>query len=667
MTDAGSVYFYHFDNGQWNLVNKRTNSDRVEYDYFSFSIDIEGDKAIIGASRTDNGITIPNNTPASIQSGSAYIFEYDGSNWNETNKIISDQLATQTSMGSVVKIHNNEVYIFGANNQSDGLKRGLVYHGPLTEPYLVNVSVGNENKKVTSDRDKWDDFGYAVDISGDWAIAGAPREDNDLTGSNYVAVAGSAYLFKKDSNGDWTEMQKLITDDRDVRDFFGHSVSIDGDYAVIGGYNRVDNQDGAAYIFKRNADDTWSQMQKLTRVNNEVTSNFYAWDVSVSGDRVFIGAPEESVTVGGQTYTSAGKVYVYELDATNTWVEVAELTSSDIETGDRFGYSIDIDGSAAIIGAYFEDLVNTPTNTNDAGAAYIFNRDASGNWTETQKISADNPYFADYFGYDVAIHNNFAVIGAFGQDHDLSESNYMERAGGAYIFENQNGTWTKVQELIANDREGNDRYGSSVAIYGNHVLVGAFADGDPTSSTSTMWNRAGAAYLYEEGTNGTWYFVDKITSAVRHEDDYFGNSVAISNNTILIGAPFESEDEFETNTKASAGAIYFYDMIPNASANKTASAPTSTNEVENIEQELKADLIAKAYPNPVQNTLNIQLENNQGETTIQVINLNGQIVEQINVFDQNVIQVQMENIPAGIYFVKINTETQSSTVRIIKN
>ena len=667
LAEAGSVYFYHFENGQWTLVNKAVNSDRATYDKFGFSLDIEGDKAIIAAIGTDNGIEIPNKTTVQIETGSAYIFEYDGNTWNETTKVVSDKMSTQSGFGNNVRIDNNSIYITSNNHASDveNFKRTLVYHGSLSEPYLVNVGVGDENKLVTSDRDKWDDFGYAVAISGDWAIAGAPREDHDATGTNYTAVAGSAYLFQKNNNGEWIEMQKIVSDDRDVRDYFGHSVSIDGDYAVVGGYNRVDNQDGAAYVFKRNADDTWSQMQKLTRTNNATTSNFYAWDVSISGDKIFVGAPEESVTVGGQTYTSAGKVYVYELDASSSWVEFATLTSNDVETGDRFGYSIDVDGTTAIIGAYFEDLVNTPNNTNDAGAAYIFDRDGAGNWNQTQKISSTNPHFADYFGYDVALHNNTAVIGSFGEDYDLTQSNYMERAGTAFVFKKINGTWTKTDQLLANDREENDRYGSSVAIYGNHILVGAFADGDPSSSTSTMWNRAGAAYLYEEGTNNSWYFVDKITSSIRHEDDNFGNSVALSNSTILIGAPFESQDELNGDTKTSAGAIYFFDMIPNS----TGSAKRTLVEAETESTVLNSSesILVSLYPNPVSNLLNIKLDEQIEQISIDVINLNGQIVEHINASDKMNLQLDLQHLPTGIYFVKLNINNKTTVAKIVKN
>jgi hypothetical protein len=188
--------------------------------------------------------------------------------------------------------------------------------------FVTAISFGqnwNEIIKATaSDRDVYDIFGYSVSISGDYAIVGAPNEDEDASGGNTIKDAGSAYIFKNIA-GTWTEAQKIVASDRASYDIFGYSVSISEDYAIVGaldtdgeasGGNAVEGA-GSAYIFKNNSG-TWSEVQKIV-ASDRASYDDFGHSVSISGDYAIVGAPDEDEDAsGGNTVYDAGSAYVFE-------------------------------------------------------------------------------------------------------------------------------------------------------------------------------------------------------------------------------------------------------------------------------------------------------------------------------------------------------------------
>ena len=153
-----------------------------------------------------------------------------------------------------------------------------------------------------------------------------------------------------------------------------------------------------------------------------------------------------------------------------TQLTETKIVASDREASDRFGYSVAKSGNYAIVGANGEDPDASGNVRYNAGSAYIFER-TSGTWSQKQKIVASDRQADDQFGYSVAISGNYAIVGAYGEDHDASDDNPLEKAGSAYIFERTNGSWSQKQKIVASDREADDQFGRSVAIDGNYAIV----------------------------------------------------------------------------------------------------------------------------------------------------------------------------------------------------
>ncbi len=425
-------------------------------------------------------------------------------------------------------------------------------------------------KAVASDRGFNDQFGRSVAISGDWAIVGAHYEDEDASGGGTMSRAGSAYIFKRDTGGNWTQTQKIVAGDRAVSDQFGWSVAISGDRAIVGAYEEDHDASGggtltnagSAYIFERDTGGNWTQTQKIVAGDRAVSDQF-GYSVAISGDRAIVGAyREDHDASGGGTLTNAGSAYIFERNTEGNWTQTQKIAAGDRAAGDYFGFSVAISGDRAIVGAYYEDQDASGGGTMwDAGSAYIFERNTGGNWTQTQKIVAGDRAPYDYFGWSVAISGDWAIVGARDEEHDASGGGTMSDAGSAYIFErNTGGNWTQTQKIAAGDRAARDWFGYSVAISGDRAIVGAYREDHDASGGDTLTN-AGSAYIFERDAGGNWTQTQKIAAGDRAGGDYFGWSVAISDGRAIVGAHYEDEDASGDNTLGNAGSAYVFERV----------------------------------------------------------------------------------------------------------
>ncbi len=327
---------------------------------------------------------------------------------------------------------------------------------------------------------------------------------------------------------DYNQRLKILASDAQASDRFGISVSISGNYAVVGAlYEDAGGSNaGAVYFYERNGG-TWTEMQKVTASDAEAGDQFGV-SVSISGNYAVVGALYEDA--GG---SEAGAAYFFELSS-GTWTEMQKVTASDAQAYDRFGYSVSISGNYAVVGAYLEDAGGS-----EAGAAYFFEL-SSGTWTETNKVTASDAQASDYFGYSVSISGNYAVVGAYIEDAGGAN------AGAAYFFELSSGTWTQMNKVTASDAQANDWFGYSVSISGNYAVVGAYAEDAGGSN-------AGAAYFFEL-SSGTWTQMNKVTASDAQAGDRFGVSVSISGNYAVVGAFLEDAGG------SNAGAVYFFEL-----------------------------------------------------------------------------------------------------------
>ncbi|HHE37467.1 MAG TPA: T9SS type A sorting domain-containing protein [Candidatus Cloacimonetes bacterium] len=381
----------------WTEQQKILASDGTEDDYFGYSVSINGDYAVIGAFYDgENG----------DGSGSAYIFQRNGTNWTEQAKLTASDGAAYDEFGRSVCIDGDYVVIGAYGDDDNGFMSGSAYI------FWRNGSNWSEQAKLTaSDGDDWDRFGYSVSISGDYAVIGAYRDDDNGDES------GSAYIFQR-NGGSWTEQAKLTASDGDAGDWFGRSVFIDEDYALIGVEEDEDNgeESGSAYIFHRN-DSSWTEQAKLTASDGAADDHF-GESVSIDGDYALIGAYGDY-----DNGMNSGSAYIFQRNS-SSWIEQDKLTASDGAAHDDFGFSVSINGDYAVIGAHGDD-----DNGSVSGSAYIFKRNGSS-WIEQDKLTASDGAAHDVFGFSVSINGDYAVIGAHCNDDN------GEYSGSAYIFIN---------------------------------------------------------------------------------------------------------------------------------------------------------------------------------------------------------------------------------------
>jgi hypothetical protein len=380
---------------------------------------------------------------------------------------------------------------------------------------------GIEEVKLTApDGNENDWFGYSVSISGDVAIVGAVLED--AKGNN----AGAAYIFKRGDSG-WVQKQKLTATDGAKDDQFGWSVSISGDVAIVGAWGKDGGSKdpktnaGAAYIFERDGS-KWVQKEKVVADDGQA-NDYFGISVSISRDVAIVGAWGED---GGSKdpKTNAGAAYIFR-KGNSGWVQEEKLMASDKEAGDRFGHSVSISGGLAIVGAYLEGTKGIYT-----GAAYIFRKESSSSgWVEEKKLTASDGKKGDRFGYSVSVSGNFAIVGA-------------PIKGVAYIFRKESSDWVKKEKLMASDGSGKDYFGQSVSISANVAIVGAPFNDEKES-------RAGAAYLFKR--KGSTWVEEKLMPTNGKEWDLFGSSVSISGDVAIIGAK-------QSNKLDRAGAAYLF-------------------------------------------------------------------------------------------------------------
>jgi hypothetical protein len=274
-------------------------------------------------------------------------------------------------------------------------------------------------KLTASDGNAGDWFGWSVAVDGDTAVVGAYQDDDN------GASSGSAYVFTR-SGSTWSQQAKLVASDGANNDFFGQAVAISGDTAVIGAYGD-DGYQGSAYVFTRSGS-TWTEQVKLTATVRAADDSF-GRSVAISGDTVVIGAPQDD---GSQP--DSGSVYVYT-GSGSTWGQQARLIANDGVTGDNFGFAVAVSGDTTVIGAYGADGMET-----DAGAAYIFTRGGS-TWSQQVRLIASDGARNDSFGRSVGLSGDKAIIGAYADD-DLGN-----QSGSAFVFDTcninsaQSGVW----------------------------------------------------------------------------------------------------------------------------------------------------------------------------------------------------------------------------------
>ena len=242
---------------------------------------------------------------------------------------------------------------------------------------------------------------------------------------------------------------------------------------------------------------------KLT-ASDGAANNQFGYSVAVSGNTIVAGAPSPG---GG------GLAYVFVRTGV-LWAQQQKLTASDHSAWDRFGFSVAVSDDTIIVGAY---------GNSAKGSAYVFVR-TGGLWTQQQKLTASDGAADDRFGYSVAISGDTVVGGA-----PFHDAGGKIDQGSAYVFVRTGGVWTEQQTLTKSDGADNDQFGLSVAVSGDTIIVGAFRDdvgANVDQGSASVFVRTGAVWTEQQ----------TLTKSDGAGDDLFGRSVAVSGDTVVVGA-----------------------------------------------------------------------------------------------------------------------------------
>jgi uncharacterized repeat protein (TIGR01451 family) len=432
-------------------------------------------------------------------------------------------------------------------------------------PLVVDPFI-EQAKLTASDGATNDFFGRSVAVSGDTIVIGAGLDD---IGAN--TNQGSAYVFVKPAGG-WsgplTENAKLIAADGGFDDQFGFSVAVSGDTIVVGAHFDdigANVSQGSAYVFVKPAggwSGTLTQNAKLT-ASDGAGEDRLGQSVAVSGDTIVVGAGLDDIGANGDQ----GSAYVFVMPAggwSGALTQNAKLTASDGVASDFFANNgVTLIGDTIVVGTGLDDIAANQHQS----SAYVFVKPAegwSGALTQNAKLTASDGAAGDVFGVSPAVNGDTIVVGARGDDIGTNVDQ-----GSAYVFVKPPGGWsgtlTESAKLMASDGAPSDFFGRSVAVSGNTVVVGAFNDDNGANLGQ------GSAYVFVKppsGWSGALAEDEKLIAPDGAAGDNFGQSVAVSGGTIVVGA-----DRDDISAIGDRGSAYVF-VRPEADLGVTmASSP----------------------------------------------------------------------------------------------
>jgi hypothetical protein len=331
---------------------------------------------------------------------------------------------------------------------------------------------------------------------------------------------------------------------------FGSSLALKNGFLHVGAYGAyVDNvwAVGAAYLFDVNG----SSPQQLARITaSDGTSGDYFG--GNSGQGVSIAGNLLVVGAHGDDPNGnqeAGSAYVFRRESNGTITELAKLTAPDGRANDYFGSAVAVDGNHIAIGAYYADAERDGSSQGDSGKVYLYKVGEDGNVSYVETLVAPYPHGSAYFGYSLSISEGFLAVGQYRNDYDQNGHNGLYRKGSVCLYQLSDAQPARLTSFIQSPVPVSDGYfGYSVNLEGNRLVVGAYQE-DAEAANDT-----GAAYLFEISEDGKPSLVERFTHPAGKASDQFGVSVGVSGRNIVVGA-----DNFDLpNERWNAGQAIFY-------------------------------------------------------------------------------------------------------------
>lgn len=520
--DAGSAYAFLRVRTVWSQQAKLTDSDAAPGDFLGSSVALSGETALAGAPGDD--------TPAGANAGSASAFIRSKGTWTQQAKLTRNIANADDQLGFSVAISGNTA-VLGAPGVDGGTlypDKGIAYIFVRSRTGWIYDGNLNENSAAANSK-----IGSSVALSGTSAFAGAPF---DATPAGAQAGGVTSYTYLKKTS-QWFPDARLTAGSTAVGIEAATSVALSGNTALIGApYDDTPagSDAGRAYVLVR-VGNAWLLQATLTD-NLGSTNACFGFAVALSGDHAVVGAPGSDTSAG----VDAGSALAFTRDRIGRWSFPMPLVRTEAGANDAFGTSVALSGTTALVGAPYD----TTAAGSKAGSAYIFVRSKTGySWPQQARLTPDDAAANDFFGSAVAIAGTTAVIGAPGDDTPAGTD-----TGSAYAFIGSRAAWSQQAKLTAADAAAGDKFGQSAALFGNSALIGA-----PSDDTAAGAD-AGSAYAFVRSRN-LWTQKDKLVASDAAAGDQFGFSVALFNDTALVGAPFDN---------TTRGAVYNF-VLPRRS------------------------------------------------------------------------------------------------------
>jgi len=505
VADTGAAYPVTIDPLITSVEAFYTLGDGSAGDGFGGAVALEGNTAVVGAPWDDSA--------RGKDSGSAYVFARTASAWVLQAKLEDGTGKTNDNFGKAVSLSGDTVLIGSPEASTSGCSFVFVRNGSNWSQQAKLVGVN------------WDRFGCSVTLDGDHALIGA---ENDRPDSG--AGHGSVIHYQRVGTV-WTFQSKLVDSDGGNHDYFGGSVSLDGDTALIGassGKNASGLSVGTASVFVR-IGNQWIPQAKLTNPEPEAYEWFGA-SVSLDGGRALIGCSNDSLG----SLTNVGSVYVYVREG-SSWVLEAKLSNPTPAASEFFGINVSLDGDLALVGAW-SDFSESGIPT---GSALLFKRTDS-QWSLENLFTHPNGRGPHAFGVSVAVDGQSVLIGA------SSDRVVGTNGGSASVFTRTDTSWTSDGFLTVEAGEAGNRFGHSVCLRENVALVGVPCE-DRAGGVD-----AGGVYVFARYEAG-WNLETILTDSEGGANDQFGSSLSFDGTYCIVGVPFD-----DTSAGNDAGSAWIF-------------------------------------------------------------------------------------------------------------
>jgi choice-of-anchor B domain-containing protein len=347
---------------------------------FGAAIAFAGDDVVIGRPGMVIGFPMP-----AGQRGGVHVFRRSPQGWAEAGTVTANGVGEMDGFGTSIAVDGNLMAV-GAPRTAEN--RGAVYvferdrSGRWTE--RARLAAGGA---AAGDR-----FGSTLAIAGDALLVGAPGLSQGT---------GAVIAFRRGANaGAWSEAGRLAGAGMTAGDAFGSAMARSGDAVIVGApgpggglFTQAQGRAGAAFIFRRASNDTWTEEAKLTVSDDAVRA--LGGVVAVAGDDAYLPQPSAD--------QAQGAIHHFRRSG-GGWTYGGKITAASRERGQFFGASVAVDGETMAVGA--------PFTNQGGGAVHILTRDASGAWTDVQKMTAEAMGLGTQLGSTIALRNGVAVGGA---------------------------------------------------------------------------------------------------------------------------------------------------------------------------------------------------------------------------------------------------------------